>query len=343
MTELHTSKAPVTADWILQRYMMSPWDNSFYERLGFVLKRDETGKLLPEPKRFQNESMGIAVTAPGREGKTFLVQQVLERLFGEAIDVENNSRQIAYCRLRTDATIKSAYMDICRSTGFEVKNPKLTRAAANDLAMHRLKLAGVKIVVLDEVHNLLRSKSEPVNLFLKTLLQDGGGVCLIVIGTEKLRDFIYDMPENEELAGRLLDFRLDPFSRKQAIDLIALAVSKYAENAKLKLARSLTRDIYFHDRIYDGCRGSYGRCMRLIATSVIQALEQGASSLELADFEAVFDLQFLHFNSENPFRTDYQPSSVTSSSVSDLTQLSGDIDDGSSPPKTPGRKRRVKK
>ncbi|WP_096785917.1 hypothetical protein [Rhodobacter sp. CZR27] len=41
--------------------------------------------------------------------------------------------------------------------------------------------------------------------------------------------------------------------------------------------------------------------MRLIATSIVYALEDGASALEITDFEAVFDMEFIDFNPSNPF------------------------------------------
>ena len=45
--------------WLLRRYMVSDWDNQLVKRLEMVLCRDSEGNILPEPKRFQNETMGI--------------------------------------------------------------------------------------------------------------------------------------------------------------------------------------------------------------------------------------------------------------------------------------------
>ncbi|KIN72867.1 ATP-binding protein [Sulfitobacter guttiformis] len=288
------------SDWLLKRYMVSNWDNQLVQRLEMVLKRDEDGNILSEPKRFQNETMGIAVTAPAREGKSFLVQQVLSKVLDEEIDVDKCGPSILYCRLRTDATVKGVYKDICAKTGFTTFPAQMTRAQANELATHRLKLKGIKIVILDEVHNLLKP-SEPVNLFLKTFLQDGGGYCLITIGTTKLRSFIYDDPQNDELAGRLLDFQLEAFPRSDTVSMIGKAIQQLASDAGLKLNPTVSSDPYFSDRVYDGCKGSYGRCMRLIATSVVRAKEDGAVALDIEDFKATFELTFKHYNPVNPF------------------------------------------
>jgi hypothetical protein len=288
------------SDWLLKRYMVSHWDNQLVQRLKMVLKRDGEGNILPEPKRFQNETMGIAVTAPARDGKSFLVQQVLSKVIGEKIDVDKCGPSILYCRLRSEATVKGVYEDICRKTGVTKFPSQMTRAQANDFATVRLKLKGIKIVILDEVHNVL-SRAEPVNLFLKTFLQDGGGFCLITIGTGKLHDFIYKDPKNDELAGRLLDFQLEPFSRSDTVDMIGKAIRQFASDAGIKLGRSITSDAYISDRVYDGCKGSYGRCMRLIVMSVIHAREEGVPALDIEDFRSVFDIAFKSFNPVNPF------------------------------------------
>ena len=83
-------------------------------------------------------------------------------------------------------------MDICRATGLEVFPSRMTQSEAYVLATHRLKMAGVKIIIIDELHNLLGSKKEAANLFLKGFFHDADGLCLIAIGTERLRQFIYD-------------------------------------------------------------------------------------------------------------------------------------------------------
>src|SRR3990167_5426104 len=154
----------------------------------------------------------------------------------------------------------------------------------------------------DEVHNLLGYDNKAVNLFLKTFVQDGGGFCLIVIGTPVLRKFIFEQVENVELAGRLLDMPLEQFPEATSLGLISGALEGLCSDAGLRLAPSIHRDPYFAHRILEGCRGSYGRSMRLISTSIVLALEEGASAVDIEDFRRVFDLNLLYFNPENPFR-----------------------------------------
>lgn len=292
---------PALCDWIRNRHVSSAWNNQFLDRLEMVLRHDGDGKLLPDPKTFHGETMGIAVTGPSRDGKSTLVRRVIERVLGERLDDRGLGRHVIHQRVRSAATLKSVYTDLCTATGFTCFPARMTIPEAHDLAIHRLRLAGIRIVILDEAHNLLGYDNRAVNLFLKTFLQDGGGFCLITIGTDLLRTFIYERPENSELAGRLLDLALERFPRNTSISLINGALRGLNADAGLRLAPSIKRDPHFADRIHDGCRGSYGRSIRLITTSIVLALENGAPELDIDDFRQVFDFELLHFNPENPF------------------------------------------
>lgn len=289
------------SNWLHRRYMVTERDNAFFDRLKMVLQRDGNGQFLPVPKKYQEETMGICVSAPAREGKTFMVTQSLTRIFGQKVDMKKCGKHILYCRLKTNVTVKGVYMDICTATGLDVFPSRMTQAKAHNLASHRLRMAGVKIIIIDEVHNLLRSGKEATNLFLKGFFHDDEGFCLIAIGTERLREFIYENPDNAELSGRLLDFPLVNVSETSTVVMIQQALKKLTGDIEMKVGRSIKSDPYFAHRIYDGCRGSFGRCMRLLTSSIVHALEDGAKAVETEDFATVFDLQFLHFNSENPF------------------------------------------
>lgn len=288
-------------DRIRNRYVSSDWDNEFLTRLELVLCRAGDGRLLPIPKSFHGETGGIAVTGPSRDGKSTLVRRVIERVFAERLDDDRPGKHVIYHRVRTAATLKSVYTDLCKATGFTSFPARMTVPEAHDLAIHRLRLAGIRIVILDEVHNLLGYDNKAVNLFLKTFVQDGGGFCLIVIGTPVLRKFIFEQVENEELAGRLLDMPLEQFPEATSLGLISGALEGLCSDAGLRLAPSIHRDPYFAHRILEGCRGSYGRSMRLISTSIVLALEEGASAVDVEDFRRIFDLQLLYSNPVNPF------------------------------------------
>ena len=155
--------------------------------------------------------------------------------------------------------------------------------------------------MIDEVHHLLGKPNEPVNLFLKGFLQDEPAICPIYIGTGQLREFLFDMPENLELQGRLHDLCLDPFEEGQFLGLLDTALSSFANVVDIQLAEDITSDPEFARKIYKGCKASFGRCMRLIAMSTLHAYEDGSKEITAEDFSEMFDLSLRTFNPINPF------------------------------------------
>lgn len=288
------------SEWLLRRYFFSTWDNQFVERLEMILKRDRNGYLLPEGKQFRSERRGVCITAISQDGKTTMVWQVLKRLFADSFTESKCGERIAYCRLRGEASVKSICQDLCRTTGYNKFPVKMTRPEASDLAVHRLRMAGITMIVIDEVHNM-SDHPDVINRFLKTLAQDGGGFSVILVGTPKVRERIYGDAAHLELAERYLDLPLLPFSREEAIGLINTALKELARDAEVRLAPSIKKDPYFADRIYDGLHGSFGRCMFLIVNAIIRTIEQDGDAVEADDFRKIFDMKYLHFNAQNPF------------------------------------------
>lgn len=288
------------SDWLLRRYFISNWDNEFVERLEMILKRDKDGNLIPEGKAFRNERRGVCISAISQDGKTAMASQVLKRLFKDSFTEFACGEKIVYCSLGWEASVKSVSEALCRATGYNEFPTRMTRPEACELAVRRLRLRGITMIIIDEAHNLSDPK-DVINRFLKTLAQAGGGFCVILIGTPKMREFLYEDSRNLELAERYLDLPLKPFSRHETIGLINIALKEISKDADIRLAASIRRDPYFADRIYDGLRGSFGRCMFLIVSAVIRAFECGSDTVEADDFRRIFDLKYLHFNAENPF------------------------------------------
>lgn len=325
-------------DWLLRRYFVSAWDNQFRERLGMVLKRDRVGRLLPEGKQFRTERRGVCVTAISQDGKTTMVWQVLKRLFNDSFTESECGERIAYCRLRGEASVKSICQDLCRTTGYDKFPAKMTRPEASDLAVHRLRMAGITMIVIDEVHNMSDSK-DVINRFLKTLAQDGGGFCVILVGTPKVRDFVYNDPAHLELAERYLDLPLLPFDRAETIGLIKLALKEIAQEAGVRLAPSIKKDPYFADRIYAGLHGSFGRCMFLIVNAIIRAVEQDGDTVEADDFRRVFDMKYLHFNNLNPFAESDWTARAEAAALDSAGSSAVFFDDDLAPPQKKKRER----
>lgn len=329
------------SDWIHRRHIVTPWELELVERLEMILKKDSEGRLTAEPRRFRQENMGLMILGPPRIGKTELVRHVMWKYLGEDIGSPDQSGAVLYYRVHSEATVKGLSQDISERCGGPANLGRMRRAEAQALAQHRMELAGVRLLIIDEMHNALGRTSEPVALFLKGLLQDSHGLAVIIIGTDKLKKYL-ELPEHEEAHDRLIELRLEPFEREEGLSVISKALQHYSDALGLTLANDITGDPHFSARILDAYRGSHGRCMRLIATTVVFALENGRSCVGLEDFEEMFR-KLPGGAGDNPFEpADYATAAAAAAALAqgDLLQR---IFEATAETGRPKRKRKARK
>jgi hypothetical protein len=191
-------------------------------------------------------------------------------------------------------------LDICAQCGFPSTPKQITRHEAQALAAHTMKRANVSILIIDELHNALKRSDEPVDLMLKGLLQDSHGLTVIAIGTERLGAYLRD-PKNKEVIGRFYEVSLNPFEKGEFRTVVQTAFDQYCGKLEMPVAEDIASDPHFASRIIAGCESTHGLCMRLIASTLVHAHENGFKSVSRSDFKYIFDLQFAHLDIHNPF------------------------------------------
>lgn len=290
------------SDWLQRRYINTAWVGELLARMALVLKTDSEGRLLPEPRAFGRENHGISIIAPSRVGKTSLILHVVEKYLDEKFsgDHDDRGKRVIYYRVKGDATVKAMCLDICALCGFPSTPKQITRHDAQALAAHTMKRANVSILIIDEVHNVLKRSNEPVDLMLKGLLQDSHGLTVIAIGTERFGNYLRN-PENTEVLGRFYEVSLEPFEPREFRTVVETALKRYCERLEMPIAQDIATDPYFAARIIAGCQQSHGLCMRLIASTLVHAHENGFGSVSRAEFQHIFRIQFAHLRMPNPF------------------------------------------
>ncbi len=275
------------SDWLHRRYITNEWVPDLVRNLGEVLKKDQEGRLLPEARAFGKENMGVAVIGPSRSGKSALVNHVFSKYIGEDLRDQARGENALYYRVKGDATAKSLCLDICDMCGYSAARRHVTRHEAQALAARRMQLAGVKLLVIDELHNALGRRDEPVDLLLKGFLQDSHGLAVVVIGTEVLGDFLTD-PRKKEIEGRFWETKLDPFDLPKFLYVVAAALRQYSDALDITLGSDIANDPHFPLRIIEGSGFSMGLSMRLIATVMVSVHENGDGSASRNHFSEMF-------------------------------------------------------
>lgn len=310
--EIKDPKPPIDdhanfSDWLYRRFIRQDTDLDFVKRLSLILKRDGENHLLPEARAVGRENRGIAIIGPSGAGKSSLLLNVLTRYLGEDIGKNGIGQKALYYRFHGDATIKSGALSICGACGFPDGRKTITRHEAQNLMVHRLGLSGFSVLCIDEIHNLLRKKAEPSDLFLKGLVQDTHGLAVIIVGTGELKDFLDD-PKNIEVSRRYIRVYLDPSEGGEVAPVIHTALEQYCGAAELSIADDISADPHFALRLFNAAGGMFGSCMFLIATTVLRARECGASTVTRQHFSDVQDMLQTDPAIANPFLIeDYSP------------------------------------
>lgn len=125
-------------------------------------------------------------------GKTALLKRALrvDSVLTEfKIDQGGNT---LFITVPPEATIKKLAEIILEMTGYARVDTKLRAADAWEMARHRFGLVGIKTVVIDECHHILRSGSGRDVLgaiqSLKHIMQSDPGVALVIAGVSSLKD-----------------------------------------------------------------------------------------------------------------------------------------------------------
>ena len=315
------------SDWLHRRYINNEWVPALVKNLGQVLKKDQEGRLLPEARAFGKENMGVAVIGPSRSGKSALVNHVFSKYLGEDLRDQARGENALYYRVKGDATAKSLSLDICDMCGYSAPRRHVTRHEAQALAARRMQLAGVKLLVIDELHNALGRRDEPVDLLLKGFLQDSHGLAVVVIGTEVLGDFLTD-PMKKEVEGRFWETKLDPFDLPKFLHVVRAALRQYADALNITLGPDVENDPHFPLRIIEGSGFSMGLSMRLIATVMVSVHENGYGSASRHHFREMCARMPGLARRQNPFIVeDYSAMADLAEAVSTGSLIHGLLED----------------
>lgn len=180
--------------WLKDRYWKFGEEDTLADHLFDLYEVDDDGRMTAEPRcdSLTGETKGLMVLGASGNGKTVLLKRALrvDSVLTEfKIDQGGNT---LFITVPPEATIKKLAEIILEMTGYARVDTKLRAADAWEMARHRFGLVGIKTVVIDECHHILRSGSGRDVLgaiqSLKHIMQSDPGVALVIAGVSSLKD-----------------------------------------------------------------------------------------------------------------------------------------------------------
>lgn len=286
------STKPEKLAWLMDRYFRLDRDDALISRLHMLFASDNNGELTAEPRvdPLTRETRGLMLVGNSGTGKSALTMRTLRALPMFELAGRERKGNTLYVTVPPEATIKSLAGRIAKSLGYLDINPRARAYEAWDVARHCMHERGIRLLVIDETHHLLRKGSgrdvEGAVQTLKSLLQGDWPVAVIIAGVYKLRDSIMTDPETDR---RFPKFELTSITEG------SLEARTFARSMQLcadKIGLSLPENAHLPERILFAEGGVAGRCIKLAKGVLGMALNEGRAEVTLQDARMQFELEY---------------------------------------------------
>ena len=277
-------------EWLEHRYWKFGEEENFDDYLLDLFEVDDEGRRTEEPRfdPLTRETKGLMVLGASGNGKTALMRRALrvDPILTEfGIDQGGNT---LYITVPPEASIKKLAEIILAKTGYTKVHAKLRAADAWELARHRFGVVGIKALVIDECHHILRSgagRDIPGAIqALKHIMQSQHRVALIIAGVPSLKDAILSEASGET-ARRFAAFsmaRIRPGSRGAAT-----FGRNFVKSASI-LGLQVTEEDALPDRILFAEHGQVGKSVGLGKEILRAAITRQRDAITLGEAERVY-------------------------------------------------------
>ncbi|WP_425074851.1 TniB family NTP-binding protein [Sagittula sp. S175] len=286
------STADEKALWLANRYIRLPRDEDLNKSIAELFRHGPDGEMTPEPllDTLTGETHGLMVFGESGSGKSALLRRSLRTMPELQIAGPKREGNTLYVTVPPESTLRALAIQIAVATGYPKISSRVKAYEAWDIARHRMCECGIRLLIIDEAHHLLRQGSgrdvEGAIQTLKSLVQGDYPVACIIAGVGKLPEAI---KTDQETDRRFPPFQLSrieggsPDARKFASGIEACATG---------VGLVLPERLNLAARILFAEGGSLGRSVRLAKTIMIGVLKEGRQEIRLEDAHRAFSKQY---------------------------------------------------
>ena len=241
--------------------------------------------LLTFPKRTRMPN--LLLVGPSNNGKTMIVEKFRrEHLRGAEADLREGAIAVPVLKVQMppapdERRFFSAVLEALGAP--DRSNDRL--AAKQDMAMRMLRATSVRLLVIDEVHNILSGSRDQQRRFLNLLRWLGNElqIPLVAVGTsEALRAIQSD----DQLANRFTPFSLPPWRH----DAEYLRLLNTLEAMLPLRERSGLEEAAFAQKLLNAAEGILGEVVNLVTTAAVAAVAAGEERIRI---ERIDDIGFI--------------------------------------------------
>src|SRR5260370_2397129 len=238
--------------------------------------------LLTFPKRTRMPN--LLLVGPSNNGKTMIVEKFRrEHVRGAEADVREGAIAVPVLKVQMppapdERRFFSAVLEALGAP--DRSNDRL--AAKQDMAMRMLRATSVRLLVIDEVHNILSGSRDQQRRFLNLLRWLGNElqVPLVAVGTS---DALRAIQSDDQLANRFTPFGLPPWR----FDAEYLRMLNTLEAMLPLRGPSGLEEPAFAQKILTAAQGILGEVVNLVTAAAVAAVVSGAERIRIGPIEDI--------------------------------------------------------
>jgi hypothetical protein len=246
------------------------------------------------------ETRGVAIVGAPGSGKTALVSHIISKHPDLHFDGGLGATRGLQITVPSPATLKSVGLEILKELGYRQVSERRERWAIWEMVKHRLSYLGIKVLWIDEAHDIYNAGSvrekEDLLKTLKSLMQGPQAIVLVLCGTEPVAELL---SSDQQVARRFSQIRLPPISFASDGDGLMNLIKSYADRVGLTV--EIDSDLILC--LLHAARLQFGMAIEIAIGAIETALRSARATLTRQDFVDYWFMQESCPLDENVFAT----------------------------------------
>lgn len=215
---------------------------------------------------------GLTLAGPTNNGKTTIIREFIAQNRAQRSEPSAERPEFLYVETPPIPNTSMLYTQILRGVG-DLKADRGTTTQKLARVMHILPQLRLRMLFLDEIHNVLAGSAKQSEAFLNTLkyLSNQLYLPVVLIGTESALNVIRT---DEQVLSRYPAFTLSPWAQdEQFTRLVSIVLSTLPLRRRTRLSQSAVA------RIHARSRGALGGVVQVLQRAAVWAIENGAEEI----------------------------------------------------------------
>ena len=269
LTHLHPSAQPITrlpADERLRHVRADRWIG--YSRASEALERLEALYEWPKKQRMPN----LLLLGPTNNGKSMIIEK-FRRLHPPVSHADQEQMPVLTMQMPSEPSVSRFYVALQAALGAPLR-PRQHVSVLEQATLSLLRAVGVRVLVIDELHNVLAGRGDIRREFLNVLRFLGNELRIPLVGVGTREAYLAIRSDDQ------LENRFEPFvlPRWEPTDEARTLLASFAAAFPLR-RRSMIDTEDMARYLLTRSEGTIGELTRLLTDAAVAAIETGEEAI----------------------------------------------------------------